>query len=252
MEETDRNFLSNTGSVREDFRRQLHWWLGFQQSQGKRLAMIIGVARKNPRCSSLPLPTSGCASRRSRANLTARSPSWRVEGDFSEVAVDALYGPLYFRLLIEHGTLSLTAWTLCDLVMTGLVRRSVNELAHLVKRPIYENRLAEDVASMGRSRNGCHLKKICGLRGRSSSPRGPQFLTPGCHGRLGARRLVQLAAVDADNAFINRNMVARESVPALCSSPNRPGRRKPVSPLFLAHSELIVKLIYEDPVLILQ
>jgi hypothetical protein len=41
------------------------------------------------------------------------------------VAVDALYGPLYFRLLVEHGTLSPDyVDSLCDLVMTGLVRRS--------------------------------------------------------------------------------------------------------------------------------
>lgn len=129
MEETDPQLpFPDTGSVREDFRRQLQLVAQlFNGPKGKRLAMIIGVAQEEPEMLD-SFRANFLAVRRGEAvqilQRGVRRGELRSEV-FSEVAVDALYGPLYFRLLIEHGTLSPDyVDALCDLVMTGLVRRS--------------------------------------------------------------------------------------------------------------------------------
>jgi AcrR family transcriptional regulator len=129
MEETDPQLpFPDTGSVREDFRRQLQLVAQlFNSPKGKRLAMIIGVAQEEPEMLET-FRTNFLAARRKEAVQILQRGVARGElrGEvFSEVAVDALYGPLYFRLLVEHGTLSPDyVDSLCDLVMTGLVRRS--------------------------------------------------------------------------------------------------------------------------------
>jgi AcrR family transcriptional regulator len=129
MEETDPQLpFPDTGSVREDFRRQLQLVAQlFNSPKGKRLAMIIGVAQEEPEMLE-SFRSNFLAARRAEAVQILQRGVRRGElrGEvFSEVAVDALYGPLYFRLLIEHGTLSPDyVDALCDLVMTGLVRRS--------------------------------------------------------------------------------------------------------------------------------
>jgi AcrR family transcriptional regulator len=129
MEETDPQLpFPDTGSVREDFRRQLQLVAQlFNSPKGKRLAMIIGVAQEEPEMLE-SFRSNFLAARRTEAVQILQRGVRRGElrGEvFSEVAVDALYGPLYFRLLIEHGTLSPDyVDALCDLVMTGLVRRS--------------------------------------------------------------------------------------------------------------------------------
>lgn len=129
MEETDPQLpFPDTGSVREDFRRQLQLVAQlFNSSKGKRLAMIIGVAQEEPEMLEA-FRSNFLVVRRAEAVQILQRGVRRGELKaevFSEVAVDALYGPLYFRLLVEHGTLSPDyVDALCDLVMTGLVRRS--------------------------------------------------------------------------------------------------------------------------------
>ncbi len=129
MEETDPQLpFSDTGTVREDFRRQLQLVAQlFNGPKGKRIAMIMGVAQEEPEMLE-SFRTNFLAARRSEAVQILQRGVRRGElrGEiFSEVAIDALYAPLYFRLLVEHGSLtSEYVDALCDLVMTGLVRRS--------------------------------------------------------------------------------------------------------------------------------
>ena len=129
MEETDPQLpFSDTGTVREDFRRQLQLVAQlFNGPKGKRIAMIMGVAQEEPEMLE-SFRTNFLAARRSEAVQILQRGVRRGElrGEiFSEVAIDALYAPLYFRLMVEHGSLtSEYVDALCDLVMTGLVRRS--------------------------------------------------------------------------------------------------------------------------------
>lgn len=129
MEESDPQLpFPDTGSVREDFRRQLQLVAQlFNSPKGKRIAMIIGVAQEEPELLE-SFRTHFLASRRAEAGQILQRGVRRGElrsEVFSEVALDALYGPLYFRLLTDHGSLSPDyVDALCDLVMTGLLRRS--------------------------------------------------------------------------------------------------------------------------------
>lgn len=129
MEESDPQLpFPDTGSVREDFRRQLQLVAQlFNSPKGKRIAMIIGVAQEEPELLE-SFRTHFLASRRAEAGQILQRGVRRGElrsEVFSEVALDSLYGPLYFRLLTDHGSLSPDyVDALCDLVMTGLVRRS--------------------------------------------------------------------------------------------------------------------------------
>ncbi len=129
MEETDPQLpFPDTGTVREDFRRQLQLVAQlFNSPKGKRIAMIMGVAQEEPEMLE-SFRTNFLAARRSEAVQILQRGVRRGElrGEiFSEVAIDALYAPLYFRLLVEHGSLTSDyVDALCDLVMTGLVRRS--------------------------------------------------------------------------------------------------------------------------------
>lgn len=129
MEESDPQLpFPDTGSVREDFRRQLQLVAQlFNSPKGKRIAMIIGVAQEEPELLE-SFRTHFLASRRAEAGQILQRGVRRGElrsEVFSEVALDALYGPLYFRLLTDHGSLSPDyVDAVCDLVMTGLLRRS--------------------------------------------------------------------------------------------------------------------------------
>lgn len=129
MEESDPQLpFPDTGSVREDFRRQLQLVAQlFNSPKGKRIAMIIGVAQEEPELLE-SFRNHFLASRRAEAAQILQRGVRRGElrsEVFSEVALDALYGPLYYRLLTDHGSVSPDyVDALCDLVMTGLLRRS--------------------------------------------------------------------------------------------------------------------------------
>jgi AcrR family transcriptional regulator len=129
MEETNSEFvLPDTGSVREDFRLQLQLLAElFGGPKGKRLAMMMGVAQEEPE-TLVAFRNSFLDVRKSEALQILQRGVDRGEVRaeiFPDVAVDALYSPLYFRLMVDRTSLTPEYIDrLCELVMTGLLRRS--------------------------------------------------------------------------------------------------------------------------------
>jgi AcrR family transcriptional regulator len=127
MEETDPDLpMTDTGSVREDFRRQMQNVAQlFNSAKGKRIAMIIGVAQEEPEVLD-SFRSQFLMARRSEAQQILQRGIRRGElrGEvFSDVALDALYGPLFYRLMVEQGSISHEyVEALCDVVMGGLLR----------------------------------------------------------------------------------------------------------------------------------
>ncbi len=114
----------DTGSVREDFRRQMQLSVQiFTSPKGKLIAMLIGCGQEDPELVEA-FRTNFLAARRAEATqiLLRGMRSGELRGDiYPEVALDALYGPLLFRLMVGHGPLTPDyVDAVCDAVMSGL------------------------------------------------------------------------------------------------------------------------------------
>ncbi len=114
----------DTGSVREDFRRQMQLLAQFLEGpRGKMLALLMGQGQDEPELL--------------RTLQQALFEGWRTEaaevmlrgiradqvraGVYTEIALDALYGPIFYRFLSGRGGLSPDyVDALCDAVMAGL------------------------------------------------------------------------------------------------------------------------------------
>ncbi len=115
----------DTGSVREDLRAQMQRLASiFRGSRGRILRLLIGGGQSDPEL---------IAAFRNRFLLPRRAEAISIlqraidRGQLSRdidrnMLLDALYGPLYFRMLIGHGPLSASfVDDVCDAVMDGLM-----------------------------------------------------------------------------------------------------------------------------------
>jgi len=115
-----------TGSVREDFRRQMQLLAQLLQSdQGKLLANLLGSGQQDPDLIHA-FRAKFLEARRAEAarifHRGIRSGELRP-GLFLETAFDALYGPLFFRLLTDRTRLTPDyVDALCDGIMTGFTQ----------------------------------------------------------------------------------------------------------------------------------
>ncbi|HZS08183.1 MAG TPA: TetR/AcrR family transcriptional regulator [Blastocatellia bacterium] len=114
----------DTGSVREDIRRQIRSLVKVMNSpSGRTIATLIGGGQMDEELAEA-FRSRYLAARREEAKRVIRrgveSGELRADAD-PEVALDALYGPVYYRLLVGHGSLTPKyADALVDLVMDGL------------------------------------------------------------------------------------------------------------------------------------
>ena len=113
----------NTGSARADTRRQMRLVVKvFRSARGRALAAVIGALQTEPELAEA-FRSRWLAERRATAKRVLRRGvdrgQIRRDADL-EVAIDALYGPLYYRLLVDSPLTQEYADSLADLVMTGL------------------------------------------------------------------------------------------------------------------------------------
>ncbi len=116
-----------TGSVREDFCRQLRAVVRVLTSQrGRLIATLIGGAQGDPELQEA-YRTRWQSKRRaeSRRMLQLAINRGEVRKDIDcELVLDALYGPLYYRLLVNHAPLTASyAEELVDVVLSGIQER---------------------------------------------------------------------------------------------------------------------------------
>lgn len=116
----------DTGSVREDLRLQMQRLAGiFRGPRGRILRSLVGGGQSDPEL---------IAAFRSRFLLPRRAEAFgilqramdrgQLPSDLDRnLLLDTLYGPLYFRMLIGHGSLS-TAFVdqVCNVVMGGIMQ----------------------------------------------------------------------------------------------------------------------------------
>jgi AcrR family transcriptional regulator len=114
----------DTGSVREDFRRQLRSVIRVLTSQrGRLIATLIGGAQMDPELKEAYRQRWQSLRRaESRRMLQLGMSRGEVRKDIDcELVLDALYGPLYYRLLISHAPLTPGyAEELVDVVLSGI------------------------------------------------------------------------------------------------------------------------------------
>jgi AcrR family transcriptional regulator len=114
----------DTGSVREDFRRQMQLLAQFLEGpKGRILGVLTGQGQDEPEL----LRTlqrrifEGWRADAAEAMLRGIRAGQIREGVFIEIALDALYGPILYRFLTGHGGLTPDyVDALCDAVMAGL------------------------------------------------------------------------------------------------------------------------------------
>ncbi|MEZ5354603.1 MAG: TetR/AcrR family transcriptional regulator [Bryobacteraceae bacterium] len=114
----------DTGSVREDFRRQMQLLAQFLNGpKGRTLAVLMGQGQDEPEL----LRTlqhelfEGWRSDAAEAMLRGIRAGQVRPGVYTEIALDALYGPLFHRFLSGHGGLTPDyVDALCEAVMTGI------------------------------------------------------------------------------------------------------------------------------------
>lgn len=114
----------DTGSVREDFRRQMQLVAQlFSSAKGRQIAMLLGSGQDDPELLEAFRDQFLSGRRAEAAQIILRGTrrgELRSEV-FAEIALDALYGPLFFRLMTNPGDLTPDyVDALCDVVMTGL------------------------------------------------------------------------------------------------------------------------------------
>lgn len=115
----------DTGSVREDLRAQMQRLASiFRGSRGKILRSLIGGGQSDPEL---------IAAFRNRWLIPRRAEAFSIlqraidRGQLPpdidrNMLLDTLYGPLYFRMLVGHGTLSCAfVDDVCDAVMNGVM-----------------------------------------------------------------------------------------------------------------------------------
>ena len=118
----------DTGNAREDFRR--HMQLTVQMvstSKGKLMTMLIGCGQEDPELVEA-FRTNYMAARRAEATQVLLRGMRRGElrsDVYPDVALDALYGPIFFRLMVAHAPLTPDfVDAVCDAVMNGLCAQS--------------------------------------------------------------------------------------------------------------------------------
>ncbi|MEM7725085.1 MAG: TetR-like C-terminal domain-containing protein, partial [Cyanobacteria bacterium P01_A01_bin.45] len=112
------------GSVKEDFREQMQKLVKLMNSsRGEVLASVIGCGQSNDQLISA-FRENWLTPRREDAKLILQRGVERGElkkGIDAEVAIDALYSPLFYRLLLKHQPLTNEFIdNLIDLVLGGL------------------------------------------------------------------------------------------------------------------------------------
>lgn len=116
----------NTGNLREDIRIQLRNFLELLSGpRGKTFKAFIAAAQADPEVAAA-FRSAWMRPRRADAGGRLeehRGLGLRDDADL-ELVMDALYGPLYFRLLAGHGPLT-PEYTdaLSDLVLEGIMKR---------------------------------------------------------------------------------------------------------------------------------
>ncbi len=114
----------DTGSVQEDLRLQMRRMVKLMNgTEGHTIAKLIGGAQDDPELAEA-FRSRWLAARREEARTIIKRGKSRGEiraAIDAEVLLDALYGPLYFRLLIGHAPLTPSyVDKLVRLVMSGL------------------------------------------------------------------------------------------------------------------------------------
>ena len=114
----------DTGSVREDLRLQMRRMIKLMNGpEGRTIATLIGGAQADAELAEA-FRSRWLTARREEARQIIQRGKERneIRADIDpEVLLDALYGPLYFRLLIGHAPLTPGyADKLVSLVMSGL------------------------------------------------------------------------------------------------------------------------------------
>jgi AcrR family transcriptional regulator len=116
--------FSDTGSVQEDLRLQMRRMIKLMNgAEGRTIATLIGGAQADAELAEAFRSRWLKIRREEARQIIARGKArGEIRGDVDpEVLLDALYGPLYFRLLIGHAPLTPSyADKLVSLVMSGL------------------------------------------------------------------------------------------------------------------------------------
>ncbi len=116
--------FSDTGSVREDLRLQMRRMIKLMNgTEGHTIATLIGGAQADAELAEAFRARWLAVRREEARQIIARGKtSGEIRANIDpEVLLDALYGPLYFRLLIRHAPLTPGyADKLVSLVMSGL------------------------------------------------------------------------------------------------------------------------------------
>lgn len=118
----------DTGTAKEDFREQMQKIIRLMNSsRGEVLANVIGCGQADEELITA-FRENWLAPRREDAKRIFRRGVERGElreGIDAEVAIDALYSPLFYRLLLKHQPLTKEFVNeLVDLIMSGLVNES--------------------------------------------------------------------------------------------------------------------------------
>jgi AcrR family transcriptional regulator len=118
----------DTGSVVEDFREQMYKVVNLMNSpRGEVLASVIGCGQSNEELIAA-FRDNWLTPRRNEAKKTFQQGVARgelKEGIDAEVVIDALYSPLFYRLLLKHQPLTqIFVNELVELVMQGVVSKS--------------------------------------------------------------------------------------------------------------------------------
>jgi AcrR family transcriptional regulator len=123
-EEVPLNDFPDTGDVREDLRRQMRRFVKeLNGPLGCKISMLLGSGQFDEEMAEA-FRARWIEPRRKDARMVLKRAVERGEirkGVDPEVLLDALYGPIYFRLLAGHASLSQRfADELTELVMSGL------------------------------------------------------------------------------------------------------------------------------------
>jgi AcrR family transcriptional regulator len=117
--------FANTGSLRDDIRKQLQNFTRMLTGRrGRILAAFVAAAQDDPEVAAA-LRSLWIRPRRNEAKqaLGRNRESGELREDVDlDLALDLLYGPLYYRLLLGHGPLSQNyAETLAEFALEGLL-----------------------------------------------------------------------------------------------------------------------------------
>ena len=118
----------DTGSAREDFRRQMQLTIQMLSGpKGKLMTMLIGCGQEDPELVEA-FRSHYLNTRRGEATQVLLRGMRRGEmrnDIYPDVVLDVLYGPLFYRMMVGHGPITPDyVDSLCDTVMNGLSARS--------------------------------------------------------------------------------------------------------------------------------